>query len=44
MESNNELKQLNIKNCLCFYFDNIININDLDIDEIYWMKKQMKMF
>ena len=45
MESDNKLKRLNIKNWLCFYFDNIININDLDdIDKIYLMKKQMKMF
>ena len=33
----NELKEVNIKNCLCHYFDDIIKIEDFDnisIDEI----------
>ena len=33
----NELKEVNIKNCLCNYFDDIIKIEDFDnisIDEI----------
>ena len=32
METNNELKENDIKNCICGYFDDIININDLDLD------------
>ena len=24
MESNNDLKEIDIKNCTCFYFDNIL--------------------
>ena len=34
MESNNDLKEINIKNCTCCYFDNRINIDDLDFDKI----------
>ena len=34
MESNNELNKIDIKNCTCYYFDDIININDLDLDNI----------
>ena len=34
MESNNELKEIDIKNCIWFCFDHIININDLDLDKI----------
>ena len=30
MESNNELKEIDIKNFTCYYFDDIINNNDLD--------------
>ena len=36
MESNDELKQINIKTFTCYYFDDIIEIEDLDnilIDE-----------
>ena len=31
MGSNNELKEIDIKNSLCYYFDDIIT-NDLDLD------------
>ena len=31
MESNNELKEIDIENCTCYYFDGIININYLDV-------------
>ena len=31
MGSNNELKEIDIKNSLCYYFDDII-IHDLDLD------------
>ena len=34
MESNNELNKIDIKNCTCYYFHDIININDLDLDNI----------
>ena len=28
------LKEIDIKNCTCYYFDDIIDINDLDLDNI----------
>ena len=37
MESNNELKEIDI-NRLFYYFDDIININDLHLNDIWWMK------
>ena len=30
----NNLKEINIKNCSCFYFDDLIKIEDLDFDNI----------
>ena len=30
MESNNELKEIDIKNFTCYYFDDVTNNNDLD--------------
>ena len=32
MESNDELKEINIKIRTCYYFDNIIKIEDFDLD------------
>ena len=34
MNSNDELKEINIKNRTCYYFDAIINIEDLNLDNI----------
>ena len=34
MESNNKLKVIDIKNLTCYYFDNIIKIEDFDLDNI----------
>ena len=31
---NNEFKKVRIKNCTCYYFDNIIKLEDFDIDNI----------
>ena len=31
---NNELKIVGIKNCTCYYFDDIIKLEDFDIDNI----------
>ena len=31
---NNELKRVRIKNCKCYYFDDIIKLEDFDIDNI----------
>ena len=34
MESNDELKEIIIKNCACYYFDDIIKFEDFDLDNI----------
>ena len=34
LESNNELKEIDIKNRTCYYFDDIIEIEDFDLDNI----------
>ena len=34
MESNNKLKEINIKNCMCYYFNDKNKFEDFDIDNI----------
>ena len=34
MISNDKLKEIDIKNCKCYYFDDIIKIEDFDLDNI----------
>ena len=34
MESNNELKEIDIKNCTCYYFDNIMRVENFHFDNI----------
>ena len=34
MKSNGELKEIDIKNCTCYYFDDIIKIEDFDFGNI----------
>ena len=34
MNSDNKFKKIDIKNYTCYYFDDIININDLNLDNI----------
>ena len=34
MDSTNELKEIDIKNCTCYYFDDIIKIESFDTDNI----------
>ena len=34
MISNDKLKEIDIKNCMCYYFDDIIKIEDFDLDNI----------
>ena len=34
MDSNVELKEINIKNCTCYYFDDITKIEDFNLDNI----------
>ena len=42
MEGNGELKDIIIKNDICYYFDDIIKIEDFDFDKFYWMKSHTK--
>ena len=34
MESNDKLKEIDIKNGTCHYFDDIIEIEDVDLDSV----------
>ena len=34
MESNDKLKEIDIKNCKCYYCDDIVKIEDFDPDNI----------
>ena len=42
MESKNELKEIDIKNCTCYYFDDIVKIENLDLDNILMDEKWYK--
>ena len=42
VDRNDELKQINIKNCACCYFDDILKIEDFDIDNILIDEKSYK--
>ena len=42
MESKNELKEINIKNHTCYYFDDIIKIKEFDLNNISINKKSYK--
>ena len=44
MESNNKLKKINIKNHTYYYFVDINNINDLDLDNVLLNEKSCKTF
>ena len=49
MESNDELKEVDIKNRLCYYFDHIMRAWDIDVDTDYksdynYIKKKTKTF
>ena len=42
MESDDELKETNIKNRTCYYFDDIIKLEDFAFDNILLDKKSYK--
>ena len=44
MKKKNELKEIDIKNRTCYYFNGKININDIDFHDICWTKNHMKIF
>ena len=39
MESNNELKQIDIKNRTCYYFDDIMKVQDMNFIDILCNEK-----
>ena len=41
---NNEFKIVHIKNCSCYYFDDIIKLEDFDLDHISLDEKSQKYF
>ena len=41
---NSEFKNLCIKNCTCYYFDDTIKLEDFDIDNILIDKKSHKKY
>ena len=43
-ESKNELKQIDIKNHACYYFDDIINRADINYSNILLEKSYLKTF
>ena len=42
MDSNVELTEINIKNCMCYYFDDIIKIEDVILDNIFIDERSYK--
>ena len=44
MKSENELKEINIKNCVCYHFDDIINGTKVNFSNILLKKNFMKIF
>ena len=44
MASNNELKEIYIKNYACYYFDDTININDLHLNNLLLDEKAHETF
>ena len=43
MVTKNGFKKINIKNCTCYYFDDIMEVEDIYSD-IYWKKNHTKIF
>ena len=39
MESKDELKEMDIEKCTCYYFDDIMRVVDLDFDNILFEAK-----
>ena len=42
MQSNNKIKEIDIKNCTCFYFNDIIKFEDSDLNNISIDEKSFK--
>ena len=44
MKSKVKLKEIDIKNRICYYFDDIININSIYLDNILLREKSYEQF
>ena len=44
MESNDELKEIKIKNCTCYYFDDMIKSEDFNLTNILIDEKSYENF
>ena len=44
MESNDELKEIDIKNCTCYYFYDVIKIVDFNLNNFLIYEKYTKIF
>ena len=44
MESKDELKEINIKNCVYYYFDDIMKVTDIDSQKMFLDEKDIKIF
>ena len=44
MESKDELKEIDIKNRTCYYFDDIVRVRDVDFGNILFHKKSYKTY
>ena len=44
MESKDELKEIDIKNHMCYYFDDIMRVRDIDFSDILIDKKTYKTY
>ena len=42
MENKNEFKKFNIKNCTCCYFDDIIEVEDINVDNVLLVENSYK--
>ena len=42
MKGKNELKEFDIKNCTCYYFDDIMRVRDIDFSNILLDEKSYK--
>ena len=42
VEKNNKLKEAHIKNCTCYYFNDIIKIEDFDFNSILLVEQSYK--
>ena len=44
MESKDELKEIDVRNCMCYYLDDIMKVTVIDFKDILFYKKSYKIF